>query len=133
MAAAIQVTGVKELRRDFRKYETDIGWKPIFKNAYLQGALIVQTSVLAKASSSRMGSRARGTIKGKGTTTMATITAGKGLDYYKGFEFGSGRYRQFPPVQAGGYHLYPAIAENSERITATFFDEMDRGLAGDDL
>jgi len=80
-----------------------------------------------------MGSAARGTIIGKGTATNASIKAGGGLPYYHGFEFGSARYAQFPPVNSGGYNLYPAIAESREQISNDFMDEIDRALSAAQL
>jgi hypothetical protein len=131
--AQIQVTGLKELRRDLRKFETDTAWKPALKSAYLTIARDVEAKAVASASNSRMGSRARGSIKGKGTTTNASIQAGAGVPYYGGFEFGSIRYRQFPPKREGGYHLYPTISENSDAISDQFLTEVDKALSAAQL
>lgn len=132
-AAEIQVTGAKELRKALRKVETDAAWRPAFKNAYSTAATHVETTARGKSQSSRMGSVARATIKGKGTTTNAAIVAGGSLPYFHGFEFGSHRYKQFPSVRPGGYHLYPSIADQRERIGEIFMDEVDRMLAGEAL
>lgn len=127
-AAEIQVTGLKELRKSLKGFETDTNWRPALRLAYTTIAQDVAAAALAKAGGSRMGSAARATIQGKGTVTNASIRAGGNLPYYGGFEFGSARYRQFPAVQKSGYHLYPAIEDKREQIQADFMEQIDRAL-----
>ena len=128
-AAEIQVTGMKEVRKGLKEFSSDNGWRAPLRDAYRGVASLVEGKARSKASSSRMGSQARASIQGKGTTTGASIVAFKGVAWGPGFEFGSsGRYPQFPPKQTGGYHLYPAIDESRDEIVNTFAESVDDAL-----
>lgn len=127
--AAVEVIGMKEVRKSLKAFSSDNGWRAPLRDAYRDVARLVENKSVGKAESSRMGHVARGTIKGKGTTTGASITAYKGIAYGPGHEFGSGgRYPQFPPKRVGGYHLYPAIDESRDEIVETFAESVDSAL-----
>lgn len=129
--AQIQVEGIKEVRRALKGYETETEWKPALKGAYGNVARMVADKVRSRAAGSRMGSVARGSIQGKGTTTYAGIVAYKGVPWGPGHEFGSIRYRQFPPKKIGGYHIYPTIGEDRDEIGEMFLEELDRAFSSD--
>lgn len=131
--AEIQVIGAKELRRDLKKVGADTAWRPALKSVYSRVGTHVEGAVKGASMGSRMGGAARNTYKGKGTTTNASITGGGSLPYFHGFEFGSHRYKQFPPVRQGGYYLYPTIASERERIEGMFFDGVVEVLDGANL
>lgn len=127
--AVVQVTGMKEVRKSLKEFSSDNGWRAPLRDAYRDVASLVAGKAQGKAGASRMGSVARGSIRGKGTTTGASIEAFKGVPWGPGFEFGSGgRYPQFPPKRKGGYHLYPAIDESRAEITETFATSVDAAL-----
>jgi hypothetical protein len=127
--AEVQVTGMKEVRKALKEFSSDNGWRAPLRDADRDVARLVETKAVGKAGSSRMGHVARGSIKGKGTTTGASIEAYKGVPWGPGFEFGSGgRYPQFPPKKVGGYHLYPSIDESRGEITETFAESVDSAL-----
>jgi hypothetical protein len=75
-----------------------------------------------------MGSRAIGSIRATASQTSGKVIAGKaGIPYAGGWEFGSkGRLRQFPPQKAGGYNVYPALADERANILETYAAELDR-------
>lgn len=128
-AAVVQVEGMREVRKSLKEFSSDNGWRAPLRDAYRDVAGLVERKAVAKAGASRMGHVARGSIKGKGTTTNASIQAYKGVAWGPGFEFGSGgRYPQFPPKRKGGYHIYPAIDEARGEITETFADSIDTKL-----
>ena len=131
--AQIQLTGMKELRKSLRGFETDTNWRPALRDAYSSIATQVQAASLASASSSRMGSAARSSIKGKGTTTGATLSGGNGIPYFGGHNFGSIRYRQFPAKASPDYHMYAVIERESERIRGDVLEKIESALAGEGL
>ncbi len=128
-AAVVQVEGMKEVRKALKEFSSDNGWRAPLRDAYRDVASLVQSKAQAKAGASRMGHVARASIQGKGTTTGASIQAFKGVAWGPGFEFGSaGRYPQFPPKKAGGYHIFPAIDESRGEITEAFATSVDAAL-----
>jgi len=133
-AAQIQVTGLKELRKSLRGFESDTDWRPALREAYTTTAKQVEQSALGRAGSSRMGSAARATIKGKGTTTGATLRGGSAsVPWFVGFNFGSIRYRQFPPKGNPDYVLYATMTAERDSIEAEFLGQIDRALSGAQL
>lgn len=128
----VRLEGMRELRGGLRKLSTDNAWRGALREVYATIAQVVQNTARSKASSTRMGSAAVGAIKGKGTTTNATLIAfaGKTGAYGPGFEWGSsGAFPQFVPRTPGGKSLYPAVAEESPRIQAEVLDAIDFALA----
>jgi hypothetical protein len=133
-AAVIQVTGLKELRKSLRGFETDANWRPALRNAYTDVAQMTEVAARASAGGSRMGGAARATIIGKGTTTKATLKGGSGgVPWFVGHNFGSRRFRQFPVKTTPDYHLYATIEKNREQVQSGFLDAIDRELAGEGL
>src|SRR5580765_1155916 len=107
--AEIQIEGMKETRRALKLASSDNEWKGYLKSAYLPIAQRVASGAQNKASASRMGHVASGSIVGKATFTGASIQAFRGVPWGPGFEFGSHRFRQFPAARKGGYNIYPTI------------------------
>jgi hypothetical protein len=131
--AQIELEGFRELRAAVRKYETDTRWQTVFKPAFSGVATAMETAARASASSSRMGSQARNSIKGKGTQTAATLKAGQGVPWFMGHNFGSLRYRQFPVKTTPDYHLYRTIEKERENIQRQFLEAIDAGFVADGL
>lgn len=127
--AQVQVVGMKEARKGLKAFSSDNSWRPVLRGAYGEVSSLVEGKARTKATASRMGTVARGSIKGKATTTSASIGAYAGVPWGPGFEFGSGgRFPQFPAKKVGGYHLYPAIDEARDEIVETFGNAVDAAL-----
>ncbi len=65
--AEVQVQGLKELRRALKSASDDNSWKGYLKAGYLPIAQRVASGAQHKASASRMGHVAAGSIVGKAT------------------------------------------------------------------
>lgn len=126
----IAVTGLKETRKAFRDFGADNGWRGPFKDAFGTVAGVVQDEAQSRARQSRpnmaggtarVGSKGVASIKGKGTTTAATLTAFKGVPWGPGNNFGTiGRYGQFPAKTEPDYFLYAGVAAKREEIENVF-------------
>ena len=134
----ISVVGLKETRKAFKDFDADKGWRESFKDAYRGAAGIAEDETKARASRgattisgthASMGLVAVASIKGKGTTTAATLTAFKGLAYPMGWNFGTtGRYRQFPTRAEPDNALYSGIPAKRTEIEETFLNEIGDAL-----
>lgn len=134
----IAVTGLKETRKAFRDFGADNGWRGPFKDAFGTVAGVVQDAAQSRARSgattlagthASMGSKAIASIKGKGTTTSATLTAFKGVPWGPGWNFGSsGAHRQFPAKTTPDYNLYKAVEDKREQINNEFLEAIDYAL-----
>lgn len=131
MAVSVQVgDDIKQLRKALKTLGDEA--KPagkMLRGAYKKASDHVADRSQSKATASRMGSRARASIKPRATQTSGSIQAFKGIPYGPGFEFGSNRFRQFPPPNRGGYHLYPTIAEEGPQIVEIFAEGLDELLS----
>ena len=116
-----------------RGYETDARWQDAFKPTFAGIASAAESGIRAWASASKMGHEAVNSIKGKATQTAATVKAGAGVPWFMGHNFGSIRYRQFPPKASPDYHIYRWIEANREQITGQFYDGIDQALTADGI
>lgn len=116
----VRVEGLRELRRDLRKLSRDETWKGDLRDAGLQAATIVANDARAsalRAVNPRMGRRAANTIRPLASQTNARVAAGRAnVPWTMGHIWGSSRFPQFPPRRKGGYHLYPAIERQQDRV-----------------
>lgn len=135
---AIHVEGGKELRKSLKTMSSDNGWRAALRDSYRKAASVGEGEARSLAgqgrptlggTSANMGSAAIGSIKGKGTTTAATMTGGTGIRWFGGWNFGSaGRYRQFPAKTSPDYNMYTAIENKRDEIVETFGNEIDAAL-----
>jgi hypothetical protein len=135
---AIQVEGGKELRKSLKTMSSDNGWRAPLRDSYRAAASVGESEGRSLASQSRptlggtsatMGGAAIGSIKGKGTTTGATLQGGSGIAYFAGWNFGSaGAHRQFPAKARPDYNMYKAIENKRDEIVETFGNEIDAAL-----
>lgn len=129
---------MKELRKGLRTMSSDNGWRAPLRDAYRAVGTLTESEARSLAGQARptlggtsatMGGAAIGSIKGKGTTTGASLAAGTGVPWFSGWNFGStGKYRQFPAKTSPDYNLYKAIENKREEITETFAKEVDAAL-----
>ena len=141
----IAVTGMKELRKALREFDDDNGWRGPLKEAYGSVSTLVEREARSLAGQPRstlggtvatMGSKAVASIKGKGTTTAATLAAFRGIPYGPGWNFGSHggisprgvSLRRFPAVTEPDYSLYASIKATREQINNEFLDVIEAAL-----
>jgi hypothetical protein len=134
----IAVDGMKELRKSLRDLSTDNGWRQPLKEAYGAVGSLVQDEAQNRARSggvtlagtrASMGSKAVGSIRGKGTTTGASLQAFKGIPWGPGWNFGSsGGHRQFPAKATPDYNLYKAVEDKREQINNEFAEAIEYAL-----
>lgn len=135
----IAVTGMNELRRSLRELADDNGWRAPLRDAYRNVATLVEGEARQRANTPRatlagtsatMGGRAAASIRGKGTTTGASLDAFKGAPWGPGWNFGSlGARRQFPRKTTPDYNLYAAVEDKRQAISDGFAEEVERALA----
>lgn len=136
--AEIKVDGMRELRKSLRDLSDDNGWRAPLKEAYGTVGKLVEGEAQSRArrgavtlsgTSASMGAKAVASIKGKGTTTGASLVAFKGIPWGSGWNFGSsGRYRQFPAKVTPDYNLYRSVEDKREQITNEFLDVIEAAL-----
>lgn len=137
-AAEIQIEGMKEVRKSLKEFSTDNGWRPVLRGSYGSVASMVEGEARTRAATPRptlggsmatMGGRAINSIKGKGSTTAATLNAFRGVAYGPGWNFGSkGRFRQFPRKAVPDYNLYAAIGDKRDQIVNEFGEKISSAL-----
>jgi hypothetical protein len=77
---------------------------------YESGAKLWDGAIDGLANSAQMARSVRGNITEVSTSGIKVrIGAGADADWAKGAQFGSNRYRQFPPAVKRGYTAYPAL------------------------
>lgn len=123
----IQAVGIKELRRGLKTLGD--GAKPAGKElraAYKGASELVANTGRSKASGMGAGHVAAGSIKARATQTSATVIAGAGVPWFAGWNFGSFRYKQFPPKTKPDYFLYSTVQDKGHEIVEQFSDAIDR-------
>ena len=137
MPNRIEVTGLKELRKELRALESDGTWKAELRAAGKAAAEVVATEARRTASQGQvtlagtpasMGGAAVASIRALAGQTRATVAGGKAsIPYFGGWEFGSGgAYRQFPRKAGSSHNLYPAIERKRGEVVRVYGDEIDR-------
>ena len=136
--AAVEIDGMKEVRKGLRTFSSDNGWRAPLRDVYRKVGTLTESEARSLAGQARptlggtsatMGGAAIGSIKGKGTTTGASLEAFKGIPGGSGWNFGSsGAHRQFPAKARPDYNLYKAVENKRDEITETFADEIDAAL-----
>jgi hypothetical protein len=123
--AAVQVSGLADLRNDLKKLENAAAARQV-KNALADAADYVAVRARGKVPS-RSG-RAAGSIKGGSTGASAYVKGGGGnVPYYGWLDFGSRTPKKGNPRSRGpwsgsgkgpirGRFIYPAIDENQNKI-----------------
>lgn len=136
--AQLKVEGMKELRKALRDMASDTTWRSELREAYRAVSSLVEGESRSRAGSggstlagtgASMGSKALASIRGKGTTTGATLEGGKGIAWFGGWNFGSsGAYRQFPARRDPDYTMYAAVEEKRAQITDEFAEAVEAAL-----
>jgi len=134
----VKVEGIKELRKALRDMSDDKGWRGELREVYRAVSTLVEGEAQSRAGAgavtisgthASMGSRAIASIKGKGTTTGATLLGGTGVAWFGGWNFGSGgAHAQFPRKREPDYNLYVAVEDKREQITNEFAEAVEDAL-----
>lgn len=130
----IAAIGLKETRKAFKDFGADNAWRAPLREVYRGIGSTVETEAKSRAGQARptiagtmatMGGPGIASIKGKGTTTNATISGGAGVAWFGGWNFGTnGAFRQFPRKVDPDYNLYAAVAAKRDEISESFLDQV---------
>lgn len=136
MSVAVKVTGAKELRKAIRQLEDAAAKKGMqgeLKGAYRTAARAIE--VAAKQEAPRRSGKLAGTIKAKGTTTGAAVTAGgsKAVPYAAPIHWGwpsrpnKARGWRGGPIAPNKF-LVRAAMDNRDVVREILEDELNRVL-----
>lgn len=132
----INVIGLKEFQRAVKKMDPDMG--PALRlelKAVAENVVVPEAKKRGGASrgnlagrSTRLGSRGVATIRALATQKSAVVAMGRAsVPYVGGHEWGSaGAYRQFPPKNADGYILRPAVKAKQPEILKAATEAIDK-------
>lgn len=129
MVDRIQITGLKELRRELKAADARFPKQIGALNKRLVNQLFAPAArqKAAGRSGPRVGHDVINSIRGLGSQARAQIAGGSNrVRWFAGHEFGSVRFRQFPARSArrgagnAGYFLYPAVYENMPRALTAY-------------
>lgn len=134
MTYRIVPEGLRQLTRDMRQADLTFPKEVAKVNKKLVREVFVPAAKAnARARTNpRAGRAVEASIRGLGSQTRAQMAGGgKRVPHYAGHEFGSVRFKQFPPRSARrgrgnvGYIMYPAIYDNIERGRDAYGDMID--------
>lgn len=135
---SVRVEGLRELRRDLRRAGAEFPRELSRTNKRVVERIVVpeaqrrgrQTRTNLAGNPTRLGSRGVASIRALASATRAEVAMGGArIPYASGHEFGSGRYRQFPPKRREGYILLPAVEATHDEILDAYramLDELAR-------
>lgn len=124
---SVRVEGLKELRRDLRKLAEDETWKPALREAGRRAAGVAVDEAKSIASGTRAGHEAIETIRALAGQTKAQIAGGTArVVWFAGWNFGSSRYKQFPPKAKPDYFLFESVERKREEIVRVYADAIDQ-------
>lgn len=128
MADPIRITGLKELRRELRAI--DPAWNKELRKVNLSVAEDVARGT--RSAFERMAGSApkvTPTVKALAQQAKGQVKVGGGTSIggqvAMGNLWGSRRYSQFPAPKAGGYALYPTLAELRPDIEERYAEMLD--------
>lgn len=134
MAEGVQVAGLKEFVRELRKADREL------PKAIRQANLDVAKEV---AEGTRASFSSRGGVAPKVASSVRALAqqaraqvgiGGARYPYALGSEFGSVRYKQFPPWRGSGpgagYSLYPTIRSMRDEISQKYLDRIADATSG---
>lgn len=122
----IHVVGLRELRKGLKAAEGRSPKELQRTNKAVAEMLVPEARGRLAQVAPRAGSQAVGTIRALASTSRAYLAGGNAATpWYRGKEWGSIRYRQFPPANTGGYALYPTIEANNARVLARYVQMLE--------
>jgi hypothetical protein len=128
VADRIQVTGLKELRKELKA--ADAAFPKELQKANKKIAELVADGT--RAAFSGMGGSApkvAPTVKALAQQARAQVKvgggSGVGAEVAMGNLWGSKRYKQFPPPVDAGYALYPTLKAKNDEIVEAYGDLLD--------
>lgn len=128
MADRIDVTGLKELRRELKAADAAFP-KQLQKANKAVAELVADGTRSAFQSMAGSAPKVAPTVKALAQQTRAQVRvgggSGTGAEVAMGNLWGSKRFKQFPPPVAGGYALYPTLAAKSDEIVDAYGDALD--------
>lgn len=128
--AGIQVTGLKELRRELKLLEGNFPRELQKTNKFVAESVIVPDARAAAEARTnpRVGRAVVNSIRATATQTRSQVAVGGAkVPWALGHEFGGKRFKQFPRwrgnKQGSGYFLYPTVRAKMGEIVNTY-DEL---------
>lgn len=128
MPGRINVVGLRELRNELRAIDGRMQRELQKANKRAAADVIVPAArhLAEGRHNPKWGHEAIGTIRALATQTRAQVALGSAkVTWAAGHEFGSIKYKQFPPsigYKAGGYALYAAIDQEQEQLVGVYGD-----------
>ena len=129
----IRVEGLRELRKALK--ELDPAWGKELQKTNKRAAALVVPTAQSRAGQvrtnlvgnpTRLGSRGIATIRPLASQSRAQIAMGGArAPWAGGHEWGSTRYRQFPPKTHEGNILWGAAKSHEEQIVEVYGDMLD--------
>lgn len=122
----VEVHGVREFQRELRAAGRE--WPKELRVASRDAAEVVATGA-RRSFESRPGvaPKVADSVKVLAQQRSAAVRiGGRRWPYAMGSEFGSKRYRQFPPPRRGGYSLYATIAATRDEVVEQYAEAVDR-------
>lgn len=123
---SIRVEGLAELRRELAKLD-DATFTAGLKDAHAEVGELVVGKAKSRAALP-VQRKASGSLSASRAAAVARVSlGGAAYPYALGAEFGSTKYRQFPPyLGQTGYFLYPTIRAESDAIERVYWDAIDK-------
>jgi hypothetical protein len=137
MTYRIQADGLRDLIRDYKRAGDNLGKEVAKANkAFVNRVAVPAARANARGRTNpRAGRAVEASIRGLGSQTRAQMAGGgKRVPHYAGHEFGSVRWKQFPPRSPrrgrgnAGYIMYPAVYDNIKELRDAYADTLDRLL-----
>ncbi len=131
MPSRVNVVGLRELRNELKAIDgkAQKGLQKANKRAAAEVIVPAARHLAEGRHNPRWGSEAIGTIRALASQTRAQVALGSAkVRWAAGHEFGSIKYKQFPPsigYRAGGYALYAAIDQEQDKLIDVYADLLE--------
>lgn len=122
----INVEGVTELSKALRRIDPELQKELRKTNREVARGVVVEARVRAGSVGRQQAKAAKSLRAVAGNNYAGVSLGGPGYEFALGAEFGSYRFKQFPPWRgndsAAGYFLYPTIRDRADEIVETYDD-----------
>lgn len=134
MSKAVEIYGHRQLMKAFRQLGAEVPKEIRRETKELVERIVVprarergqQTRANLKGNPTRLGSRGVATIRPEvRARDIAVVMGSARVPYAGGHEWGSKRYRQFPPASRSGYILYPTVKEAADEFARAYVKLVD--------
>lgn len=122
----IRIAGLTEFRKELAKLDESTFTNELKAAHKAVGELVVERAKSGAAFPVQR--KAAGSLSSSSAASRAQISyGGSAFPFAMGAEFGSNRFRQFPPHRGReGYFLYPAVRESRDEAMRIYMDAVDK-------